>query len=198
LCSKCLAETQALWSGETKKIERQIEEDIEYWTRRHGINKYADANRTAYENLLDLLANHCVTFNGDNLKASGGRDLTTLELIARRIIHDEFKINCEEQIILYSSYFPRGYTVDGLIGDNLVLEYDGYYHSRSDQKDRDSHRDFMLTEYGKYKVLRFSKDEINNDKSGFKTRILDGILDIKQRKPKVSLPAQIPASPTSN
>jgi hypothetical protein len=39
LCSKCLAETDSLWSGETKTIVRQIEEKIEYLTRRHAIDR---------------------------------------------------------------------------------------------------------------------------------------------------------------
>lgn len=126
LCSRCLIETNALWNGETKTIEREINEKIEYHTSRHGIDKYADAKRTAIEEISDFLTNHCLLFNGENGNCSNNRDLTHLEKTARRIIHDDFKINCEQQPQVYGSAYS--YRVDGLIetkGRSIVLEFDG-------------------------------------------------------------------------
>jgi hypothetical protein len=96
LCSKCLNETKALWDNETEVIKRRIKERIEEYARHHRIDKYADAKRTECEKILDLLENHCILFNGDNVRSIRNRDLSQLELSARGTIHDEFKINCEE------------------------------------------------------------------------------------------------------
>jgi very-short-patch-repair endonuclease len=187
LCCKCTFETGALWNGESKSIERQIKEKIDYCVSQHGIVKYADAKRTAYEEILDLVSNHCIIFNGDNLKSHWGRDITQLELTARRIIHNEFKINCEEQVKLIDRY-----TVDGLIeteGKSIALEYDGYHHSTNEQKEKDRHRDSMLFEYGGYKVLRIPSDIIYSNKPYFRTILLDALYHVKRNK-KIEVPMQ--------
>ena len=131
LCSKCCRETNALWLNETKTIERHIKEKIEYYARQHGIDKYADAIRTAYEEELCLLTKESVIFNGNNSRIGYGRDLNKFELRARNIVHDDFMINCEEQVQL--TVDGNRFVVDGYIqikGKEVVLEYDSdYYHS---------------------------------------------------------------------
>lgn len=201
LCNKCLHETNALWWGETKTIERHIQEKIEYYTRQHGIDRYADAKRTACEEISEYLTDHCNIFNGHNNKAPNEKDLSQLELTARNIIHDDFKINCAEQITLLKGDVYR-YKVDGLIltgRREVVLEFDSsYYHSTDEQKERDSHKDFMLTEYGDYVVVRISEDIIKNDKPGFKSLVLNAIFGTKQSNPRLSLSTKIPTSPSSS
>ena len=198
LCTKCLSETMALLNGETEFIMREVRERIEECTRQHRIDKYADAKRIAYEEILDLLENHCILFNGNNVRCIRNRDLSTLERAARRIIHDEFKINCEEQIQLSGSYYD--YTVDGLIstgrGKDVVLEYDGYWHGTYEQKVKDRHKDSVLTEEG-YDVLRIPEHLIKNDKSQFKTLILDALYGVKHGSKKTTLQTQSPLSPVS-
>jgi very-short-patch-repair endonuclease len=194
LCCKCTSEARALWTGESKSIERQIREKIDYCVSQHGIDKYADAKRTTYEEILDLLSNHCIIFNGDNLRGHWGRDKTQLELTAHRIIHNEFKINCAEQIKVLDRY-----TVDGLIeteGKSIALEYDGYHHSTDEQKEKDRHRDSMLIEYGRYKVLRIPADIIYNNKPYFRTILLDALYDVKHSTKKREAP-QLPVAPAS-
>jgi hypothetical protein len=114
LCRKCLSEIVALLAGETRTIKRHIQEKIEYYTKQHGIDRYADAKRTAYEEISEYLTENCTIFNGYNNKARNGKDLSQLELTARSIIHDDFNINFTEQVILSYSDVYR-YKVDGLI-----------------------------------------------------------------------------------
>ena len=61
--------------------------------------------------------------------AGWSRDLSLLELTACRIIHDEFKINREEQIELSGSAYRH--IVVGVIetgGQRVVLDYDSEYY----------------------------------------------------------------------
>ena len=198
LCRQCLVETKALWDDETKIIIRAIREKIEECTRQHGINKYADAKRTVYEEVLDFLENQTLLFNADNGRSIGSRDLSQLELSARGIVRDEFKINCEEQIQLIGNYYD--YTVDGLIstgrGKDVVLEYDGYWHGTYEQKEKDRYKDSVLIENG-YNVLRISEHIIKNDRSRFKTLILDALYGVKHNSKEKTLQTQTPVSPPS-
>jgi hypothetical protein len=45
LCTKCFAETMALWFEEPKKIERHLLKEIGNLISQHGINRFADAKR---------------------------------------------------------------------------------------------------------------------------------------------------------
>jgi very-short-patch-repair endonuclease len=109
-------------------------------------------------------------FNGYNARSGYGRDLSSTELAARRIVHGENKINFEEQIKLC----VPGYRciVDGLISmgsKQIALEFDSdYWHRTEEQKEKDSNKDSILIENG-YKVVRVSEQIIKNDKSRFKT-----------------------------
>jgi very-short-patch-repair endonuclease len=109
--------------------------------------------------------------------------LSQLELKARRIIRNEFKINCEEQPRLYGDYYS--YKVDGLVdteGKSIALEYDGpYHHSTVEQKEKDRYKDSKLSFYG-YTVLRIPSNIIYNNKSHFKTLLLDAIYGVKHVK----------------
>ena len=100
LCTKCCRETIRLWLNETKTIERQIKKKIEHYTRQHGIDKYADAKRTAYEEILHLLTKETIIFDGNNSRSGYQGDLSKLEQLGRKTIHEDFMINCEEQIVL--------------------------------------------------------------------------------------------------
>jgi|GEM_PF-5003096 hypothetical protein len=192
LCSKCCRETTRLWLNETKTIERHIKEKIECYARQHGIDKYADAKRTISEEILCLLTDECVIFDGNNSKIGYGRDLNKLELRARKIVHDDFMINCEEQVQL--TVDGNRFVVDGYIqikGKEVVLEYDSdYYHSTEQQKERDRYKDFMLTKYGGYIIVRISEDVIKYDKPGFRSRLLNALHGIRQRKNKESIQVQ--------
>ena len=187
LCSKCLAETVALWNGEPKLIERHFIKEIEKWTSLHALDRSADAKRVANEVALDYIRN-CVTFDGYNDRSGWGRDLTGLEQTARKIVHDDFRINCEEQVRI--RVLSSRYIVDGLIhlkGKDVVLEYDSdYYHGTEEQKEKDSYKDFQLTHYGRYNVVRVSEEIIKNEKPIFMSRVLDAMHSIRQRKNKVS------------
>ena len=88
LCMKCLNETMAVWNGEAKFLRGHIEKEIESCTRQHRIDKYADAKRTTFEKVLDLMDNSII-FNGYNERSGYGRDLSSTELAARRIVHGE-------------------------------------------------------------------------------------------------------------
>jgi very-short-patch-repair endonuclease len=199
LCEKCLRETDALWWDETKTIGRHIQEKIEYHTEQHGIDRHADAKRTAYEEISDLLTNQSTIFNGNNSKVGYGRDLNKLELRARRIVHDKFKINCEEQVQL--TVQGRRYVVDGLImlkGKEVVLEYDSdYYHNTEQQREKDRYKDLMLTNAG-YNVVRISEDIIKYEKPSFRSSILDAMYGRRQRNTRISLSTEIslPSSST--
>jgi very-short-patch-repair endonuclease len=198
LCRRCCRETDRLWLNETKIIERQIKKKIEYYTRQHGIDKYADAKRTAYEELLHLLTNETIIFDGSNSRSGYQGDLSKLELMARKIVHEDFMINCEEQVQI--TLQGERFVVDGLItlkGKEVVLEYDSdYYHTTEQQKERDRYRDYMLTEYGGYTVVRVSEDMIKYEKPKFRSLILDAMYGIKQRKYKESI--QVPSNEISN
>jgi very-short-patch-repair endonuclease len=197
LCKMCLHETNALWDNEPKTIERHIREKIEYYTRQHGIDRFANAKRIASEEILELLTNQSVMFNGNNFRIGYGKDLNRFELKVRELVHDEFRINCEEQVQI--SIRGRRYVVDGLIelkGKCVVLEYDSdYYHSTEQQKQKDQDKDFTLTEFGGYTVLRISEDIIKNEKSRFRSHILDAMYGIKQKKSKA--PINIPSTAIS-
>jgi hypothetical protein len=88
-------------------------------------------------------------FNGNNSRTGYGRDLTKLELRAHKIVHDDFMINCEGQVLL--TVQGSRFLVDGFInvkGNEVVLEYDSaYYHSSEQEKERERYKDFMLTKY---------------------------------------------------
>lgn len=186
LCYKCHTEVLALLGGECQYIERHIKERIEHYANRHGKDNHADAKRIAYEEILDLLANHCTMFDGENLKSYWGKDMTQLERTARRTIHD-FNINCEEQVRI--PIISHRSIVDGLIhtkGKSIVLEYDGqYHHTLEKQKEKDEYKDFMLTEYGGYKVLRIPYDIIY-DTSRFRTILLDALYGVRSGAKKAN------------
>jgi hypothetical protein len=198
LCSKCLRETNALWSNESKKIERQIEKKIEYYARQHGIDRYANAKRSAYEGALHLLTKESILFDGNNSTSGYSGDLSKLELMARMTIHEDFMINCEDQIQL--TVQGERFVVDGLIHIKrkwIVVEYDSaYYHSSTRQKQRDEYKDYMLTEYGGYTVARVPENIIKHEKPDFRSRLLDGMCGIKQKKNKASI--EIPPNEISN
>jgi hypothetical protein len=110
LCMKCSAETIAFWKGEYYYLRGQVEWEIRNCTREHGVNRYANERRVAYEKELELMDN-CVMFNGYNNRTGYGRDMSSTEVEARRIVHGEFKINYEEQIKLSGPDYH--YVVDG-------------------------------------------------------------------------------------
>jgi very-short-patch-repair endonuclease len=191
LCMKCLNEMMAVWNGECNYLRGHIEKEIESCTKQHVIDKCADAKRTAFEKVLDLMDNSTM-FNGYNERSGYGRDLSSTELAARRIVHGENKINFEEQIGIR----VQGYRciVDGLIPigrKQIVLEFDSdYWHRTEEQKERDSNKDSILVESG-YKVVRVSEQIIKNDKSQFKTLLLDALFDVKRstkRREELSCP----------
>ena len=68
--------------------------------------------------------------------------------------------------------------------------------ARRQQKERDRYKDFMLTKYGGYIVVRISEDVIKYDKPGFRSRLLNAMHGIKQRKNKKSI--QVPSNEISN
>jgi very-short-patch-repair endonuclease len=193
LCLKCLYETTALWGGEFNSFRGQIKREIENCIRQHRRDKNADAKRTAYEKVLDLI-DSSVMFNGYNERSGYGRDLSGLELDARRMIHGTFKINFEEQIRL-----GGGQLVDGLIPlekNPIVLEFDGWRHGIDEQKERDKKKDNILTMY-RYKVLRFPEKTIQNDRSQIMTLILDAFYNMKRNNNKKIEITQLAESLTS-
>jgi len=200
LCSKCLAETDALWSGETKTIVRQIEEKIDYLSRQHAIDRNAE-KRIAYVDVLDFLVTRCTIFDGYNVKSGYGRDLSQLELHARKMIHGDFRINFDEQVQLSRRYPRYRYVADGLmkIGKReVVLEFDSEYrHGSDDQQERDYFRDLHLREDG-YQVVRIPEQVIKNDRSGLKNLLLDVIYNVKRGSKKRVVSTQPTVSPTSN
>jgi very-short-patch-repair endonuclease len=119
---------------------------------------------------------NCVMFNGYNDRTGYGRDISSNEVEARRIVHGEFKINYEERIKL--SGLDYRYVVDGYIPagrKKIVLEFDSdYWHRTEQQKEKDSDKNFILTENG-YEVVRVSENLIKSNKSQFKTLILDAL-----------------------
>jgi hypothetical protein len=130
-----------------------------------------------------------IIFDGNNFKCGYQGDQSRLELMARKIIHENFMINCEEQVQLIVK--GERFVVDGLItlkGKEVVLEYDSeYYHSTEQQKERDNYKDHILTEYGGYIVVRIPEDIIKYEKPIFRSRLLDAMHGIKQRKNKASI-----------
>jgi very-short-patch-repair endonuclease len=198
LCSKCLRETEALWSNESKMIERQVDRKIEYYVRQHGIDRYADAKRNAYEEVRHLLTKESIIFDGNNSTSGYSGDLSKLEQMARKTIHEDFMINCEEQVRLIVQ--GEHFVVDGLIllkRTKVVVEYDSaYYHSSSRQKQRDEYKDYMLAKYGGYTVVRIPENIINHEKPDFRSRLLDAMCGIKQRKNKASM--HVPSNEISN
>lgn len=193
LCIKCLYETISSWAGEFIKLRAQIEREKEYCIRQHKIDRHADAKRTVYEKVLDLI-DSSIMFNGYNERSGYGRDLSTIELEARRIMHGEFKINFEEQIRLASRHL-----VDGVIPiekNYIVLEFDGaYWHSKEEDKERDRKKDSDMTRYG-YKVIRIPQKIIENDKSRFMTLLLNALYNVKHSNMKKEAP-QLPVAPAS-
>jgi len=192
LCMKCLNETMAAWVGEPNYLRGQIEREIEKCIRQHKVDRNADAKRTAYEKILDLMDNSTM-FNGYNERAGYGRDLSNTELEARRIVHSDFKINFEEQVRV------GGYLMDGLVKigrEEIDLEFDGgYWHRTEEQKERDRLRDTALTNRG-YKVVRIPEQIIKNDKSQFKTLVLDALFNVKRSNNKIEVP-KLPVAPAS-
>jgi very-short-patch-repair endonuclease len=78
----------------------------------------------------------------------------------------------------------------------VALEFDSsYYHSTEQQKEKDSYKDFMLTKYGGYDVVRISENTIKYEKPSFRSLVLNAMYGVKQRRTKASI--QIPSSPTS-
>lgn len=192
LCMKCLKETEAVWVGEPNYLKGQIEREIENWTRQHKVDRNADAKRIICEQVLDLMDNSNI-FNGYNERAGYGRDLSNTELEARRIVHGEFKINFEEQVR------DRGYLIDGVLTigkKDIALEFDGgYWHRTDEQKERDKMRDTVLTNRG-YKVVRIPEQIIKNDKSKFKSLLLDALFNVKRNNNKIKVP-KLPVAPAS-
>ena len=197
LCGKCSRETNALWSNQTKTIKRRIREKIEHYTRQHGIDKYADAKRTAYEEILHLLTEETIIFDGNNSRSGYQGDLSKLELLARKIVHEDFRINCQEQVQI--TVQGERFVVDGYItlkGKVVVLEYDSeYYHSTEQQKQRDEYKDHMLTNRG-YTVVRIPEDIIKYERPSFRSLILDAMYGIKQKKNNTSI--QVPSNEISS
>lgn len=55
------------------------------------------------------------------------------------------------------------YRVDFVIGDNTVIECDGHdFHSTKPQREKDNHRDRVLTKLG-YRIARFTGSEIHRN-----------------------------------
>jgi very-short-patch-repair endonuclease len=144
------------------------------------------------------LAMETTIFDGNNSRSGYLGDQSKLELMARKIVHEEFMINCEEQVMITKQ--GERFIVDGLItlkGKSVVLEFDSeYYHSTKQQKERDSYKDRVLTEYGGYTVVRIPEDIIKYERPRFRSLILDAMCGIKQRKNKASM--QVPSNEISN
>ena len=142
---------------------------------------------------MDLIDN-TVILNGYNERSGYNRDLSSLELEARRIIHGEFKINFEEQIRIGGRYL-----VDGLIPlekNPVVLEFDGWRHGIEEQKERDQKKDATLSLY-KYSVVRIPEKTIKDDKSSLRTSMLDALYGVKCPTKKKVVPMNQAATLTS-
>jgi very-short-patch-repair endonuclease len=143
------------------------------------------------------LTNETIIFDGNNSRSGYQGDLSKLEQLGRKIINEGFMINCEEQVQL--SVQGERFVVDGLIHIKrkwVVVEYDSdYYHSTPQQKQRDEYKDYMLTKYGGYTVVRIPENIIKYEKPDFRSLLLNGMCGIKQRKNKAS--KQIPSNEIS-
>jgi very-short-patch-repair endonuclease len=66
-------------------------------------------------------------------------------------------------IVMVPQVLIDGHHVDGLIGERLVMQFDGYGpHSDRVQRNRDLHQDARLVVQD-YSVLRFSRDQVLDD-----------------------------------
>lgn len=66
-------------------------------------------------------------------------------------------------IVMVPQVLIDGHRVDGLIGERLIMQFDGYGpHSDRAQRNRDLHEDARLVAQG-YTVLRFSRDQVLED-----------------------------------
>ena len=139
-----------------------------------------------------------IIFDGNNSRSGYQGDLSKLEQLGRKTIHEDFMINCEEQVQL--SVQGERFVVDGLIHIKrkcVVVEYDSaYYHSSPQQIQRDEYKDYMLTKYGGYTVVRIPENIIKYEKPDFRSRLLNGMCGIKQGKNKASI--QVPSNEISN
>lgn len=74
-----------------------------------------------------------------------------------------------------------GHRVDGLIGDRLVLQFDGHApHQDADQRNRDLAQDRRLILSG-WTILRFSYRQVMHDWALVEREITDAIAQVKHR-----------------
>ena len=97
------------------------------------------------------------------------KSLNSLEIKGREII-DSLNIDYQEQF----PFFDR-YIVDIFIpSKNIIIEFDGYYHTLPERIKSDKKRDLFFMNKG-YKILRYSEEQILKYPDLVKSDILNNI-----------------------
>jgi len=106
----------------------------------------------------EWIKNACIR---GNLVQQHKKGLNKLELAGRKILQD-LGLSFDEQVLMFNKFL-----VDVLLRDKpIIIQWDGiYWHNKPKRKRLDKSQDAYLTKCG-YRVLRFTDEDIKNNKEG--------------------------------